>query len=114
MPGVRITRHGMMSDHVTCARPAYRPSVNGLCRNDRPIVRVWRKRVRTRCMPLILRVARLTPWGLVVGRCWLELKIDCVVVGVVGNWLLLMPDRTQSLLPGPAIFGPPGPLLLLC
>ena len=107
MPGVRI-----MSDHVTCARPASRPSVSGLSRNDHPIVRVWRKRVRTRCMPLILRVARLTPWGLVVGRCWLELKIDCVVVGVVDNWLLLMPDRIRSLLPEPAIFGPPGPLLL--
>ena len=87
MPGVGITRRGMMSDHVTCARPASRPSVSGLRRNGRPIVRVWRKGVHTRCMPLILRVARSTPWGLVVERCWLELQIDCVVVGVAGRWL---------------------------
>ena len=77
---------GLTSDHANCARPTYRPSVSGLRRNDYLIVRVWRKRVHTRCMPLILRVARSTPWGLVVERCWLELKIDCVVVGVAGSW----------------------------
>ena len=87
MPGVRTTRRELMSDHANCDRPAYRPSVSGLLRNDRPIIRVWRKGVHTHCMPLILRVVRLTPWGLVVERCWLELKIDCVVVGVVGRWL---------------------------
>ena len=80
MPGVQTSRRGLMSDHATCARPAYRPSVSGSRRIDHPIVRVWRKGVHTRCMPLILRVASLTPWGLVVGRCWLELKIDCVVI----------------------------------
>ena len=111
MPGVRITRPGFASEHTSCVRPTYRPNVSGVHHNDHRIVEGWRKRVRTRCMPLILRVARLTPWGLVVGRCWLELKIDCVVVGVVGNWLLLMPDRIRSLLPEPAIFGPRGPLL---
>ena len=51
-------------------------------------------------------------WGRVAARCWLELKVGYVVVGAVGNLLLLMPDRTQSLLPEPAIFDPPGPLLL--
>ena len=87
MPGVRTTRRGLMSDHATCARPAYRPSVSGLRRNGHLIVRMWRRGVHTRCMLLILRVASLTPWGLAVGRYRLELKIDCVVVGVVGKWL---------------------------
>ena len=87
MPGVRITRRGMMSDHVTCARPASRPSVSGLRRNDHPIVRVWRKGVHNRCMPLTLRVARLIPLGLVVKHCWMGLKNGYVVVGVVGRWL---------------------------
>ena len=87
MPGVRTTRRGLMSDHATCARLAYRPSVSGLRRNGHLIVRMWRRGVHTRCMLLILRVASLTPWGLAVGRYRLELKIDCVVVGVVGKWL---------------------------
>ena len=87
MPGVRTTRRELMSDHANCDRPAYRPSMSGLPRNGHPIVRTWQRRVHIRCMPLIHKVASLTPLGLAVGRCWLELKIDYVVVGVVGKWL---------------------------
>ena len=76
-----------MSDHANCDRPAYRPNVRGLLRNGHLIVRMWQKRVHIRCMPLMLKVASLTPWGLTVGRYRLELNIDYVVVGVVGKWL---------------------------
>ena len=87
MPGVRTTRRELMSDHANCDRRAYRPSVSGLPRNGHLIVRMWQRRVHIRCMPLILKVVSLTAWGLAVGRCRLELKINYVVVGVVGKWL---------------------------
>ena len=87
MPGVRTTRRGLTSDHASCDCPAYRPSVSGLPRNGHLIVRMWQRRVHIRCMPLILKVASLTPWGLTVGRYRLELNINYVVVGVVGKWL---------------------------
>ena len=87
MPGVRITRLELMSDHANCDCLASRLSVSGLPRNGHLKVRMWQKGVRIRCMPLIPRVASLTPWGLSVVRCRLELKIDYVVVGVVGKWL---------------------------
>ena len=87
MPGVRTTRRGLMSDHATCARLAYRPSVSGLLRNDHLIVRMWRKRGHTRGMLRIPMAEGLTPWGLIVDCFQLGARIGCVVVGVVGTWL---------------------------
>ena len=87
MPGVRTAWRELMSDHANCNRPAYRPNVSGLLRNGHLIVRMWQKRVHIRCMPIILKVASLTTWGLTVGHYRLELKINYVVVGIVGKWL---------------------------